>query len=225
MSVHEIEELLRRVSDVEGCRVQADAAGAIVSVHVTTRGARPAADVRADVANVVTASTGHRLDPTHIHLTVIGAPPVDAEIAILEELEHEVRVRLTGIRTHATDESAGVEIELAMSPTESAVGYAAAHGGALAPDLYAAAALDALERLLGGRSALRVLALHRTSAGTHDVISVTVQEFDGRDTRVHAGASRVDSDAGRAAAYAALAAMNRRIGRILAGPGRHYRIA
>lgn len=225
MSEHDIEDLLRRVLDVEGCHVQANAAGVIETVHVTTRGARPAGDVRADIANVIAAARRQALDPHRIQITVIGTPPVHAEIAILEELEHEVRIRLTGIRTHATDESAHVEVDLVMSPTESAVGYASAHGGVLAPDLFAAAALDAVERLVGGRVALRAIGLHRTSTGTHDVISVTVQEFDGREVRVHAGASRIESDAGRAAAYAALAAMNRRIGRILTGPGRHYRIA
>lgn len=225
MSEHEIEDLLRRVPDVEGCRVQADAAGVIAHVHVTTRGARAPGDVRADIANVIAAGAGQSVDPARIQITVIGAPPVDAEIAILEELEHEVRIRLTGIRTHSSDETARVEVDLTMSPTESAVGYATAHGGVLTPDLFAAAALDAVERLVGGRVSLRVLALHRTSTGAYDVLSVTVQEFDGRDMRVHAGAARIDADAGRAAAYAALAALNRRIGRILTGPGRHYRIA
>jgi hypothetical protein len=216
VSEHEIEDLLRRVPDVEGCRVQADAAGVIAHVHVTTRGARAPGEA---------AGAGQSVDPARIQITVIGAPPVDAEIAILEELEHEVRIRLTGIRTHSSDESARVEVDLTMSPTESAVGYATAHGGVLTPDLFAAAALDAVERLVGGRVSLRVLALHRTSTGAYDVLSVTVQEFDGRDMRVHAGAARIDADAGRAAAYAALAALNRRIGRILTGPGRHYRIA
>jgi hypothetical protein len=229
---HQVEEVLRRNLDIAGCRVQTDADGEVVAVHVTTRGERAPEDVVADVVTVLAVEARLDIQPEQVHVAILGQGPADPlpggpepELAVLEELEHEVRIRLTAVRTTTTEERSSVEVDLAMSESESAVGYAEGRGSMLTLELVAGATLDAVEKLCGGRVSLRLAALHRTPAGAHDVIGVIVHEADGRDVRVHAGAAPSDGDLVRTAVYAALAAMNRRVGRILAGTPRSYRIA
>ena len=94
----------------------------------------------------------------------------------------------------------------------------------MAPELVARACLEALAKLCGARVELRLAGVRRMTVGSEEVVSVIVLECAGRDERVHVGSARSDGDAGRAAAYAALSSMNRRIGRILAAPAKLYRI-
>jgi len=218
------EELLRRIPGVAGARIVWDASGAVDAVHATVRGGRPVEEVAADIVTVLAADAGLDVDPDCVRLATVD-DEIPAEIAVLEEIEHEVRIRLAALRTSTADERSSVEVELVLSETESAVGYAETRGPLLLPETFAAAALDAIEKLCGGRVALQVLHLQRAATPGADVLSLTVQETDGRTTRVHAGAACAGGDWGRAAVYAALSALNRRVGRILAGPSRHYRIA
>ncbi len=75
-----------------------------------------------------------------------------------------------------------------------------------------------------GPSALRVAGFQRTLVGTTEVVCVVVQETRGRSERLHVGAAPAGADPARAAAYAALDSVNRRLGRILAGPASDYEI-
>jgi hypothetical protein len=221
----ELEQAIGRLTDVVGCRITTDAVGAVTGVHVESAGTRPMPEIVGDVVDLLWIDGGIRLDPSRVHVTWRTGDEIPAVTVALEELEHEVRIRLTGLRTTMTEERSSVEVDLVMSAVESAVGYAETRGSLLPVELFAEATLDAIEKLCGERVVLRLLAVHQQSGTRSNVVSVLVEESDGRDSRIQVGASQFSGDPGRAAAYAALAAMNRRIGRILAGPVRNYRIA
>lgn len=214
-----LEDLVRRLPDVTACRVRTDESGSIVAVYVSAMGARAATEIAADVVTVLVAEASLDVDPSRVHVTVLPPAADEAGFAVLEELEHEGRARWIALRTSADDEHSRVEIELSFGGT-TAIGSASARGAANAADLAAAAVVDALERICAGRVTLRLASLVRNG----DVTNVWVHEADGREARVHVGAARSD-DPVRAAGYAALAALNRRLGRILAGPPKQFRIA
>jgi hypothetical protein len=221
--IHEAEELVRRVPDVLACRIRTDETGAIVALFVTAASARSATEIAVDVITVLAAEARLDVDISRLHVTLLGGSEAPG-LGVLEELEHEVRPRLIAVHTDTSAEWTRVEVELGLG-VETAMGQAQCRGAGTAPELLAAAVLDGLEKLCGERVTLRLLSVERLTHGTHEIVSVIVQEADGRDARVHVGAARSDGDVARAAAYAALASMNRRIGRILAGPSKHYRIA
>jgi hypothetical protein len=217
--VSNAEDLVRRLLDVTACRIRTDEHGALVAVYVTARGNRPATEIVADVVTLLAAEARAEIDPSRVHVTVLPPLPEEAGMMVLEELEHEGRVRLHAIHTSVSDERTRVDVELVLGAA-SAVGHAEALGAGGVPELTAAAVLDGLDRLCAGRVTLRLLALHRSS----DVTSVVVLEADGREARTRVGAARGE-DPARAAGYAALSALNRRLGRILASAPKHFRIA
>jgi hypothetical protein len=214
-----LEDLIRHLPDVTACRVRTDESGAIAAVYVTARGARTATAIAADVITVLVAEGRVEIDPARLHVTVLPPSAEEAGLVVLEELEHEGRVRLVAVHTSISDERSTVDVELALAGT-NAVGHAEGRGAGGTPELTAAAVLDALEKLCGGRVTLRLVTLERAG----DTTNVRVQEADGRDARQHVGAASAE-DPARGAGYAALAALNRRLGRILAGGPKHFRIA
>jgi len=222
-SIHEAEDLVRRLPDVAGCRIDADPEGNVFLVQVTTHGARPTDDVRADVLTVLATQAGLDVLEEQVQIEAVLPIPAAERTLELEPLEAASRPRLVAVRTETTDERTVVEAELAIG-TDSASGRAETRGSGSAPDLLAQACLDALEKLCGARAAFRLLGSHRSTVGDHDVVTVVVQESQGRETRTHVGAAALDDDLPRALAYAALAAVNRRFGRLLALPPRTYRI-
>lgn len=236
MPIHEAEELVRRLQDVSGCRIQLDLEGRPVAVHVTLFGARPPAQVIAEIVTLLAAEAGLDVLPGQVH--VVTVPPASTAAAptavgetvgepadpVLEELEEEARPRLLAMNLMVSEERSLAEVELAQG-TLSALGRAEAHGGGSAPELMAQACLDALEKLCGARVALRLVACQRLRLGAVEVFCVLVQETEGRDERLHVGAASVDADVSRAAAYAALDSLNRRLGRIQVGPPIQYHIS
>lgn len=222
-AIHEAEQLARRVPDVTACRIETDPDGGVQAVHVTTRGSRPPSAVAQDVASVLAAATSILVAAERVHVVALAEPEPAADAA-LELLEFEGRMRFVAVHTSATMESSRVEVELALG-AETALGHAEARGAGPAPELLAQACLDAVEKLCAARVSLRLVAVHRSTVGPVEVVSVVVQEADGREERLHVGASRIDGDLARATAYAALASLNRRLGRILAGPPKSYRIS
>lgn len=233
-SIHQAEELVRRVADVAACRIEAEPDGTVVAVWVTTFGERAPADVRGDAVTVLATGLGLDVLEDQVRVTVEPPPLLPPEAVIadagaaepeveLETLESPARPRLVAVRTSVDDENTTVDVELELG-SDNAIGHAEARGPAPAPELVAQACLDALEKLCGGRVTLRLVATRRTTVGDRDVVNALVQESRGREARTHVGAARVDDDLPRAMAYAALAALNRRFGRILTLPPRIYRI-
>ena len=212
-----LEDLIRRLPDVSACRIHSDESGAVVAAYVTATGGRTVTEIASDVVTLLVAEAGLDVDLSRIHVTML--PPEDSRFAMLEELEWEGRVRWLAVRTSVAEEETRVEVDLELAGM-NATGQAAARGAGGAPELTALAVLDALERLCGGRVTLRLMSLQRLG----DVTQASVQEADGRNARLHVGAARAE-DPQRCAGYAALATLNRRIGRILAGSPKHYRIA
>jgi hypothetical protein len=220
-SIHEAEKRVLRLEGVASCHLRTDESGGVVDVWVTTRGARSASDVRADVVAVLATEFGIDVLEEQVH---VEPAPEDVHPAVLEELEIEGRPRLVAVRAEISEESTQVEVELALG-SETALGRASARGAARAPELLAEACLEALERLCAGRVAFRLVAVRREGVGPAEVVTAVVQEIDGREVRLHVGAARLEDDIGRAAAYATLQSLNRRFGRILALPPRQYRVA
>lgn len=221
-AIERAETLVRSLPDVADCHIETDAAGTVAAVHVVPRLVPAPAGLAADVAAFLATETELRVAPEHVRVAAPGA--VEASTLPLEELEVEGRVRLTRVQVAFSDERSWADVELELGDT-SARGHAEMHGAGGAPELVAHACLDALARLCGARVELRLGGVHRTGIGAEEIVSVIVRECAGRDERLHVGAARSDGDAARAAAYATLASMNRRLGRILAGPSRLYRIA
>jgi len=220
-SIHRAEALVRTLPDVAGCRIDADAAGRIVAVYVLPRTTPAPPTLAQDVAMFLATETELAIAPEQVR---VEAPSGEVVTPLaLEELEYEGRVRLASVHVAFSEERSWAEVELDLGGTSSR-GHAEAHGAGMAPELVARACLEALAKLCGARVELRLAGVRRMTVGSEEVVSVIVLECAGRDERVHVGSARSDGDAGRAAAYAALSSMNRRIGRILAAPAKLYRI-
>ena len=243
MHIPEAELLIRRLPGVSGCRIRSDPAGRPTVVHVTVLAGSNPVELAAAVVTVLAAEAGLDVDPSQVQVVSLpasgsetsslapavgasatAAPGASAETPVLEELEQDFRPRLVALNLMVTEERSVAEVELAQGPV-SALGRAESRGAGSAPELLAEACLDALEKICGARVSLRLVASHVTRLGPADVCSVLVQETEGRTERLHVGACEVRGDASRAAAYAALDSMNRRLGRILVGPPVHYDIS
>lgn len=209
------EDRLRRLPGVVEARIQTDAAGQPLAVHLRVRDGEDPTRVR-DQCEVACAAVGLVVDANAIHIAFEPA----AESGALEELEVEGRIRLLAYQIRVDDAATRAEVELELG-NQRVRGTAHARGGAPATDLLAHACLDALERLCHARVALRLAGVQRAVLPTGDVVCVAVQEIDGRTSLVHTGIAPAGDDPARATAYAALHALNRRFGRILIGPVRH----
>jgi hypothetical protein len=214
-SIPLVEERLRRLPGVVDARIQTDAAGNPVAVHVRAADGSDADRLRDHVVALF-AEAGVAISPVLVHLAF---EPV-FESGCLEELEVEGRVRLVAFQTRVDDTGTHAEVELAFG-TDHTRGAASLHGGAPAPEILALACLDALERLCHARVTLRLAGVQRTTLPTGEVYCVAVQEIAGRTVRVHSGIAPAGEDPARAIAYAVLGACNRPFGRILTGPTRH----
>jgi len=241
VQLSEAEALVRRLPEVSACRILADALGRVAAVHVTaTPGASPAG-LLADVVTVLVAQAGLEIDPGLVHVVVLpsgasahegaapwvveaGAEPPTPDEVTLEELEQEVRPRILSLNRRVTEERSLAEVELAQG-TISVLGRAESRGAGAAPQLMAQACLDALEKICSSRAALRLVAWQHLGLGPSQVCCVLVQETEGRSERLLVGAAPLLGDPSRASAYAALDAVNRRLGRILVGPTLQYDIS
>jgi len=213
------EDRLRRLPGVVEARIQTDASGQPVAVHLCALEGEDPSRLR-DQSAAACAAAGFVITPSAIQIAF--EPSLEA--GSLEELEVEGRIRLVAYQVRVDDEGTHAEVELELG-TQLARGTAQARGGAPATDLLAHACLDALERLCHARVAFRLAGVQRAVLPTGDVVCVAVQEIDGRTSRVHTGIATTGDDLARAVAYAALHALNRRFGRILTGPARHTDIA
>ncbi len=213
------EDRLRRLPGVVEARIQTDETGQPTAVHLRALEGEDASRLR-DQTAAACAAAGFVVTPGAIHIAFEPA----LEAGALEELEVEGRIRLVAYQLRVDDAGTHAEVELELG-TQGTRGSAEARGGAPAKDLLAAACLDALERLCHARVAFRLAGVQRAVLPTGDVICVAVEEVDGRTSRVHTGIAPAGDDPARAAAYAALHALNRRFGRILTGPTRHTDIA
>ncbi|UCE01457.1 MAG: hypothetical protein JSW67_09175 [Candidatus Latescibacterota bacterium] len=220
MSTTQAEELVRLLPRVVACRIRADDQGHPVAIMVTAVPGSNAQEVRADVITVLGAQARLDVLEEQIHVAVLEEP---AEELVVEEIEAEARLRLLSHSTRVGEERSQAEVELAHG-SRVARGRAKSRGPGEAPELLASACLDAAENLCHGRVVFRLVGFRLTTVGAEDVVCVLVQETRGRDERHLVGTARVSTDVSRAAAYAALDAVNRRLGRILADPPTDYEI-
>lgn len=218
-SKHDAEELVRELPDVQSCCIEFDSEGAVLRVEIRARPGAVVARLVEDVRAVLAEEVHLEVAPERIDVR----SSAEAGLA-LETLEIESRVRLLSYSTAVSDERTLVEAELGLG-TSTAIGRAEARGAASAPELLAAACLDAVEKLCGGRVTLRLAGWSRTQVAGVEILCVTVQEARGRSERLLVGAARNDGDPARAAAHAALDGVNRRLGRILADPPPHFEIS
>jgi len=219
MSFHEAQEALLHVPGIVDCIFSVED-GVPTEVHVV---AAPGSDAEAILVAAMTALAGAGVDleEERVHVNVERTP--QSSDLIVEELEHEVRARLLAWNLQVTEEQSLAEVEL-QHGADVALGRATARGAGGAPELLARACLDALEKLVLGRVALRLVGFGRVTVGEHDLVHVVLQETQGRTERILVGAALVGEETGRAGAYAVLDAMNRRLGAILASPTRDYDI-
>ena len=146
----------------------------------------------------------------------------EATLAV-EPLEREGRLRLVAYGVQVSETRSTAQVELAFAAV-TVRGEAQGHGAGETPELLAQACLDAVERICHGRVTLRLAGFRRFVVGGVELVGVVVQENWGREERLQTGAARSRDDLGRAGAYAVLDSMNRRLGRILAGPPLDYQI-
>jgi hypothetical protein len=217
------EELVCLLPRVSGCRIRFDEAGAPLAVMVTAiPGSNPRA-VAADVITVLAAQARMDVLEEQIHVVTLDPGSADAPELVAEEVEDESRLQLVAYQTHVAQERTIAEIELACGD-QIVLGHAESRGAGASPELLGQACLDAIEKLCHGRVTLRMLSFQRVQAGDRELALVVVQESMGRTELVHVGAAAVSAEVGRAAAYAALDAMNRRLGRILTDPPSDYEV-
>ncbi len=227
MSVAQAEEILRLLPQVTGCRIRTDERGAPVAVLITAAAGSDPQAILADVITVLGARAGMDVLDDQVRVVVLDEPQefetILEEPGVLEALEHEGRVRLHSFDLRVDAERTRAQVELALG-AHVYQGRAECRGDGEVPELLAQATLDGLEKLCHERVALRLVGFRRAVVGTDEVVCVTVRESRGREQRLFAGSARIGDDLGRAAAYAVLDSMNRRLGAILAGPPLDYEI-
>ena len=185
-------------------------------------GSNPRA-VAADVITVLAAQARMDVLEEQIHVVTLQSGGAASPELVVEEIEDEVRLQLVAYQTHVAQERTIAEIELACGD-QIVLGHAESRGSGASPELLGHACLDAVEKLCHGRVTLRMLSFQRVQTGDREVVLAVVQESMGRTELVHVGAAVVGADMGRAAAYAALDAINRRLGRILTLPPTDYEV-
>jgi hypothetical protein len=219
MPFQEAQQALLRVPGVVDCILSAEARKP-VEVHLVAASGSDRQQVIL-AAMTVLARLGLEIEEEQLHVTVERYP--QAPELVIEELEHEVRAHLLSWNLQVNEEQTLAEVELRHADAV-VLGRASLRGAGQAPELLARACLDALEILVGGRVALRLVGFTRSRVGEHDLVSVVLQETAGRSERLLAGAALCGEETARAGAYAVLDAMNRRLGVILSGPRRDYEI-
>jgi hypothetical protein len=219
MPFQEAQQALLRIPGVVDAIIS-DEDGQPAAVHVVALAGSESTQILLSVMTAL-AQAGIDLEEERVHVTVERQPQTTD--AVLEELEHEGRARLLSWNLQVTEERSLAEVEL-QHGRDVALGRATMPGAGQAPELLARACLDAIERLVLGRVSLRLVGFSRTLVGGNDVVSVVLQETQGRSERLLVGSALGGEETGRAGAYAVLDAVNRRLGVILASPPRDYDI-
>jgi hypothetical protein len=212
--LQELEEELCRLAGVLAVRVVGDRSGRPTEVHVLSDHTKPpkqtVRDVRAVAQTVFGLELDHRIVSVAQFDVVEGAPAPAAHRV-------ETRVRVENVRFDSGRVTASAEVVLAdgeRAETGSAAGSVAAIGR---PQLVAAAALDALQKLAPVAESVHLAAAEVARVGKNRIALVTVVWVEPPLELPVSGSAVVRRDRDDAIARALLDATNRRMSRLETG--------
>jgi hypothetical protein len=205
IAVSEVEAVIRQLRDVIGARVVADNAGVIQEIHVLSQGEKSPKQLVRDVESALQARLGITLDHKKVSVAQVQGPHRPAPEAASPRLQFsDVSISLAGQTAEAT-----VHIRLQDGVYEGSAQGSSSTAGQV--KTVAAATLKAIQACLPANQMMMVEDAVVTTVGGHQVVTVVVTLGGSRSDEVLCGSSLVRQDTVKAAVFATLDAVNRRL--------------
>jgi hypothetical protein len=206
-----IEQMLQRLPGVGSVRVVLDEQGEIGGIHALADASRQPKQVVHDFETVLLTKFGIDLDHRRISIAQIGDEPT-------KEIGPMPRLVIRGLELRSQAGMISIRVELA-DPAQSCTGTA--EGPSSVTNrlrLVALATLDAVRGFTGGlvHYVLEDVRLERVARRDVVVVCVTLVGRRGEETLL--GTCKAGRDESEAAIRATLAALNRRLGKLMSQP-------
>lgn len=204
ITTSEVESVIRQLKDVLGARVVTDASGVIQEIHVLSQGDRAPKQVVRDIESALQARLGITLDHKKVSVAQVqGAKPAESV--------PERRLQFADVSMALTGQTAEATVRLKKDDqvyTGSARGASTASGQIKA---VAAAALNAVQSYLPTPTMMTIEDAVVSQVGGFQVITVVVTISGDRTDEVLCGSCVVRQDPVKAAVFATMDAINRRV--------------
>ncbi len=205
IAVSEVEAVIRQLKDVIGARVVSDNSGVIQEIHVLSQGDRSPKQLVRDVESALQARLGITLDHKKVSVAQVQGPQRSVEQPGAPRVQFsDVSISLTGQTAEAT-----VHIILQDSTYEGTAQGSSSAAGQV--KVVAAATLKAIQACLPSHRTLMVEDAVVTQVGGHQVVTVVVILAGSRADEVLCGSCLVRQDPVKAAVFATMDAVNRRL--------------
>lgn len=205
IAVSEVEAVIRQLRDVIGARVVSDNAGVIQEIHVLSQGEKSPKQLVRDVESALQARLGITLDHKKVSVAQVQGPHrPEAPVASPRLQFSDVSLSLTGQTAEAT-----VRVRLQDSIYEGTAQGSSSAAGQV--KVVAAATLKAIQSCLPSHQMMMVEDAVVTPVGGHQVVTVVVTLGGSRADEVLCGSCLVRQDTVKAAVFATMDAVNRRL--------------
>ncbi len=202
LSVSQVEAVIRQLRDVIGARVVSDPAGVIQEIHVLTESQRAPKQIVRDVESALQARLGISLDHKKVSVAQVHSARPAGAVTRLEFVD--VSISLSGATAQAS-----VRVRRDDATFAGTAEGSSTTAGQIKS--VAAATLHAVESSMPDAPSLLVEDAGVHSFGAHQVLTVVVTLVGARSDDVLCGSCVVKQDPVKAAVFAALDAVNRRI--------------
>jgi len=205
VTVSEVESVIRQLRDILGARVVSDSAGVIQEIHVLSSGDRSPKQVVRDIESALQARLGISFDHKKVSVAQVQGDRTSAVQGRRVQFAN-VSISLSGQSAEATVmvRDDGADYVGSSSGSSSTAGLL---------KVVAAATLQAVQGCEPGMPALMVEDAVSCTVGGYQVVTVVVTLNGSRQDEVLCGACIVKQDLMKAAVFATLDAVNRRLAR------------
>lgn len=203
LTVTEVETVIRQLRDVIGARVVSDSAGVIQEIHVLTHSDRTPKQVVRDVESALQARLGISFDHKKVSVAQVQGPR--PEIVSRPEF-YDLSLSLTGQTARTT-----VQIRKDDNVFSGTASGSSSVSGQI--KAVATATINAVEACAPATSSMLVEDALLFTLGGQQVVAVLVTLAGDRQDEVLCGSCVVRQDVVKAAVFATLDAVNRRLTR------------
>lgn len=215
--VSRAESLVARIRGISSCRIQTDASGRIVEVHVVASAGKSPKLIARDVESCLKAEMNVDVDYKKIGVVVVDAEPpqpVEGEVEEFAILEHAFRFAFVSVSVSSSREGIRAEVELSRDAA-AAFGASQTDNVIAAPwTVVAEATLRAISEFLDDSTRLCLSGVLKVPLGGAEAIVVRVDVVGSRCTKSLVGCALVSENEGQSAVFATLDAVNRVTGKL-----------
>jgi len=204
IAVSEVESVIRQLRDVIGARVVSDPSGMIQEIHVLSQGDRTPKQLVRDVESALQARLGLSLDHKKVSIAQVQGSGREHDVAPPRLQFSDVSIALTGQSAEAT-----VRVRLEDEVYEGTSAGSSSVGGQV--KVVATAALKAIESCMPGSQVMMVEDAAVHTVGGQQIVTVVVTLGGSRTDEVLCGSCLVRQDLVKAAVFATMDAVNRRL--------------